>query len=534
MAFEDLLNKIRAKNQGKIPFEDTLSGIYAKLYKFLIEDKYMGSDLLFMLTYMAAIITANASRPEIFAYTGARSEYVSTKYIRRADLLVKRWGYSYVEALTNVAKKIENDMLFSMINRYANAIESGVPDNDYLTNELETIRNVYRSTFEQGIEMLKKWSDAYIAMLFSGALVGIIIMVSIAIYAPDNIQGTLSMSYMIILFISVLGVGTMYKAVPADPKTHRLPHGSPEQNMIHRMEKKIVPILGVIVLLLFLLGMNYGLILMLIGMLLFPLGIISYIDDGNITIRDAEFPTFIRGVGAVQGGKGTTIAPAIQDIDKKSLPSLEPLINAVFSKLNLGLDEDRTWQRFINDGGSYLIYKYLNIYRDALRLGGRADTVGQIVSYSMLDQVLLRDHRHTISMGFLVLLIPMHAMMVAIFLFLYHILVTMGDAIAEKMASFAEAGAALSSGQGASIAGAMTGSMFVFANFDKVAIGVYVIIIITMLTVSNIIAGKIVSGGDNSLVYFFASLLCLVTGLIYIVAPILTAMFFNIPQFQEV
>ena len=534
MVLDGIAEKLRAKNSGNIPFKGTYVAIRTKLHKFFIEDKFMASDLLFMLTYMAAIITANASRPEIFAYTGARVEYVSTKYIRRADLLVKRWGYSYVEALTNVAKKIENAMLFSMVNRYANAIESGVPDSDYLTRELETIRNVYKSNYEQGIEMLKKWGDAYISMLFSGSLVGIIIMVSIAIYSPTDIQGTLSVSYLIILFISGMGLTTMFRAVPADPKTHGLLQGSPEQNMIHRMEKKVVPILVIIVILLFLLGMNYGLILMLIGMLLFPLGVIGFIDDGNITLRDAEFPTFIRGVGAVQGGKGTTIGPAIQDIDKKSLVNLESLINSVFTKLNLGLDENRTWQRFINDSGSYLIYKYLNIYRDALMLGGKADTVGQVVSSSMLDQVLLRDHRHTMSMGFIVLLVPMHTMMVGIFLFLFNILLTMSTAISEKMSSMTEAGAALSSGTGSSIAGAISGSMFVFANFDEKAMGTYVVITITMLTVSNILAGKIVSGGDKYLIYFFTSLICVVTGMIYIVAPIIIGIFFNIPTFQGV
>ncbi len=535
MALEAFFDRIRASNNGKIPFEETAADIRARLYKFFIEDKFMGSDLLFMLTYMAAILTAEASRPEIFSYTAARREYVSTGYIRRADLLVKRWGYSYVEALTNVAKKIENEMLFSMINRYANAIESGVPDDAFLTQELETIREVYRSSYEQGIEMLKKWGDAYIAMLFSGALIGIIIMVSIAIFAPDNIQGTLAMSYMIILLISVIGITTMFKAVPVDPKSHGLPQGSPEQNMIHRMEKKIVPILAIIVLLLFLLGMNYGLVLMLIGMLLFPLGVIAFIDDGNITLRDAEFPTFIGGIGSIQGGKGTTIGPAIAGIEKKSLPTLIPLIEGIYTKINLGLDEIRSWQRFVNDSGSYLIYKYLNIYHDALRMGGKPDVVGQIVKSSMLNQILLREHRQSMAMGFVTLLIPMHAMMVAIFLFLFEILNTMASAIAERMASFSEAGAALSGGSGgASLASAMGGSLFVFQNFNEDEIRVYVIIIITMLTVANVIAGRIVAGGDRSLAYLFTSLLCAITGMMYIIAPIMIGIFFNIPDFQEV
>lgn len=532
--FESLLERLRQSNNGEIPFEGTIQNIRAKFYKFFVEDKMMGSDLLFMLTYMAAILTANASRPEIFAYTGSRKEYVSTKYIYRADILVKRWGYSYVEALVNVAKKVENEMLFSMINRYANAIESGVPDSDFLTRELDTIRSVYRSTYEQGLEMLKKWGDAYISMLFSGALVGIIIMVSIAIFAPDDVQGTLSISYLIIFSISALGITTMYKAVPADPKTHGLSQGSPEQNMVRRMERKVVPILAAIVLLLLLLDMNYGLILMLIGMLLFPLGVIGYIDDGNITLRDAEFPTFIRGVGAVQGGKGTTIGPAIADIDKKSLRTLEPLINGVYTKLNLGLDDKRSWQRFINDSGSYLIYKYLNIYRDAIQIGGKADKIGEVVSSSMLDQVLLREHRHTLSMGFLTLLVPMHAMMVGIFLFLFHILVTMSDAITAKMATLGESSAALSSGQGASIASSVSGSMFVFANFDAKVVGTYVVITITMLTIANTLAGKVVAGGDRSLIYFFSSMLCAVTGLLYIVAPIIIGIFFSIPTFEGV
>ncbi|HWQ68057.1 MAG TPA: archaellar assembly protein FlaJ [Methanospirillum sp.] len=534
MVFDGILNRLREANQGTIPFEGTVISIKSTLMRFFVEDKAMGTDLLFMLTYMAAIITANASRPEIFAYTGNRREYVSTKYVRKADILVKRWGYSYVEALVNVGKKIENEMLFSMLNRYANAMESGVPDNDYLNGELDTIRSVYRSTYEQSIEMLKKWGDAYIAMLFSGALVGIIIMVSIAIFAPDNIQGTLSMSYMIILFISVLGLTTMFKAVPSDPKTHRLPDGSPEQNMIHRMEKKIVPILAIIVLLLIVLGMNYGLVLMLIGMLLFPLGVIAFIDDGNITLRDSEFPTFIRGVGAVQGGRGTTIGPAIAAIDKKSLPYLEPLINGVYTKLNLGLDEKRIWIRFVNESGSYLIYKYLNIYRDAVKLGGKADVIGEIVSKTMLDQILLREHSHTISMGFLILLVPMHAMMVGIFLFLFNILLTMSNAITSQMATLGESGAALSSGQGASIASSVSGSLFVFANFNEGEMKLYVIITITMLLISNIMAGKIVAGGDRSQIYLFASLLCAVTGLIYIIAPIVIGIFFSLPKFAGV
>jgi len=181
----------------------------------------MSADLLFMVTYMASITTADATRPEIFAYTAARKEYVPSKYIAKVEFFVKRWNYSYVQALTIIAERTHNEMLRSMMDRYANSIESGVPDEDFLTRELSTIRSVYRNTYEQGLEMLKKWGDAYIAMMFAAALVGIIMMVSVAIFTPDNLEQTFTLSYLVVLAVAVFGVFTMYRAVPSDQKTHR-------------------------------------------------------------------------------------------------------------------------------------------------------------------------------------------------------------------------------------------------------------------------------------------------------------------------
>ena len=184
--------------------------------------------------------------------------------------------------------------------------------------------------------------------------------------------------------------------------------------------------------------------MLIIGFMLLPLGIIGYLDDSNIIKRDEDFTSFVRSLGAVMGGKGITIGHALAEIDSKSLVQLEPLVNSVYSKLNLGLDEKQSWEKFIGESGSNLIYKYLNIFRDSCELGGAPDKIGAIVGSSMLEQVLLREKRNTVSMGFVVLLIPMHAMMIAIFLFLFHILLTMSKAITSVMSSVGSMGEGLS------------------------------------------------------------------------------------------
>ncbi|MDD1660330.1 MAG: archaellar assembly protein FlaJ, partial [Methanomicrobiales archaeon] len=306
---------------------------------------------------------------------------------------------------------------------------------------------------------------------------------------------------------------------------------SREQAMIRRLERPMVIATLCAVPILLLIGASAGVVFILVGVTLAPLGIIGFLDDGLVVARDRDFPTFIRSLGSVMGGKGVPITLAIADIDRKSLDAICPLIDATYSKLNLGLNENKVWERFIGESGSNYIYKYMNIFRDAVALGGNPDRIGQIVHTSMLEQVLLREKRHMIAMGFVTLLVPMHAAMIAILMFLFSIMLTMAKAIIAVMETLGMNEAALSS---STSLGGMASGMNMFVNFPEGMMTTYVVIIITLLTISNILAGKIVYGGDRYITYLFTAILTIVSGIIYLVAPIVVAMFFNFPTFTGV
>jgi len=516
----------RAKEGGKLPFADQVKRIGAFIEQ-VDEEKRIPADLLFMSTYMASITTAGVSRPDIFLYTGKRYEYVPTRYVAKVDYFVKRWNYSYAEALKIVAKKVKNEILQSVFNRYANAMESGVPDEDFLERELATIRSVYRNTVEQGLEMLKKWGDAYIAMLFSGVLVALIIMLSVAIFSPGGIDSTLNLSYLIVILISVFGLVTMYRAVPEDRRTHGLADRcSREQSTIRRLERPLLLVTGAGCLILWITGMNAGFIFLLAGILLAPLGILGFLDDNRIVGRDSDFPTFIRTLGSVMGGKGVPMVQGFLEVDRASLPKIRDLVDSIYSKLNLGLDENQSWNRFIGESGSNNIYKYTNIFRDSVTLGGSPDKVGLIVGTSSLEQVLLRDKRHSVSMGFVTLIVPMHAAMVGILLFLFHIMVNISKAIQSVMGSLSDTQTAIS---GSSSIGGMVSGMNFLVNFPEDKMTTYVMIVIILITISNIIAARIVYGGDRYIYYLFATIFLTISGLLIIIAPIVVGIFFTIP-----
>jgi flagellar protein FlaJ len=522
-----------------LPFASTIDDLKKKLNQ-LTEDKRMGADLLFMTTYMASLGLANATRPEIFSFAANRKEYLSSVYIEKVDTYAKKWGYSYAESLSIVAERVNNVILKSMLNRYSNAIESGVPDDDFLKNELSTVRTVYRSQVEQGLEMLKKWGDAYIAMLLSGTVIAVVMMISIAIYAPAGIQDTLNIAYFIILAISVGGNALMYTSVPDDPKTHGLmTRASKEQDTIHAMERIIVPLTIIAVIVMALLGIHAGLIFLLIGILMAPLGIIGFIDDANITLRDADFSTFISSLGAIMGGQGTTAVTALGTIDRKSLPAIEYLVDSVYSKMNLGLDNKQIWDKFIGESGSNLIYKYLNIYLDTVTLGGPAEPIGKVVGSSVLEQTLLREKKDMHAKSFFVLLIPMHVAMIGIFVGLYQIMVVLTSSVAKMMTQFqatsaAAAGSASGAASGAGVsAGSALGGMTMLSNFPEKEMMTFVVIILTIITVSNIVAARIVGGGDRYMYYFYTAIFCTCSGFVLLVAPIVVGMFFDPAALQN-
>ena len=517
------------KPEGRaIPFASHIKRLKEKIAQ-VTEDRKMGADLLFLNTYMASLAIANASRPEIFAYASNRKEYISAKYITKVDMYVKKWNYSYSEALGIVADRTKNTILRSMLNRYANAIDSGVPDDDFLKNELSTVRSVYRSQVEQGLEMLKKWGDAYIAMLLSGTVICVTIMISIAIYSPQGLDTTLNMAYAIVLTICVFGNLLMYTSVPDDPKSHGLTERtSKEQQTIHAMERIIVPLTVGAFIIMTLLGINAGLIFMMVGILMAPLGIIGFIDDSNITLRDNDFSTFIRSLGAIMGGQGTTAVHALATIDKKSLTALEPLVNSVYSQMNLGLDNKQIWDKFIGESGSNLIYKYLNIYLDTVIMGGPPEPIGTVVGSSVLEQTLLREKKDMHARSFIVLLAPMHMAMVGIFVVLFRIMLTLTGSVSAMMGKFAAANAASGGASAGGVsAGSALGGMSMFTNFPEREMGNFVVISLTIITISNIVAARIVGGGDRYMFYFYAALFCTLTGLILLIAPIGVNIFFS-------
>ena len=508
---------------------DELS-IKLKNYK---NELYMSNDLLFSLTYMASISTANLSRDKIFASISDKNEYCPSMYFNQVRELAQNWHYDYAHACELISEKVTNDRLRELLNRLSNAISAGEPDNEFLTKEWELFKTKRKDEFERDLETTKEWSNAYTALLISTALIAIIILLSVILYNLGNPSKTLHSTMFIVFLMAFFGVGLLFQASPKDSKVHGLKIKSTEQAFISKWTPLTLIVSTLIVILLTVVPAFFGPVdfyvdikgigMILAGLVMLPVGIQANRDVVKIDQRDETFTTFIRSLGSIVSGSGLTVSKALLKIDPKNLGELKVMSQELYKRLASGLDPKLCWERFVGETGSYLIYKLTNVFVDAINLGGDAETVGELVSSSNLELVLLRMKRDRISKAFTVLVIPLHVAMVGLLLFMGQILTVFTTIIAGLFVQFNISGSELDG-----IPGGLGGmNLGIFGGVPLDLLGQFVIVTILILTVANTLAIVAVKGGPMYLAIYYGVTLFVVTGILMIVIPPLVASTFS-------
>jgi archaeal flagellar protein FlaJ len=229
MEIAEIKNIFNKKFNSQLTFDKLFLSL--ENYK---KELYMSNDLLFSLTYMASISTANLTRDRIFASISEKKEYCPSVYFNQIRELAQNWHYDYAQACELVSEKVTNDRLRELLNRLSNAISTGEPDNEFLTKEWKLFKTKRKDEYERDLETTKEWSTAYTALLVSTSLVSIIVLLSVILYNLGNPARTLYSTMFVISIMSILGVGLLFKGSPKDSRAHNLKIKSKEQIFVYK------------------------------------------------------------------------------------------------------------------------------------------------------------------------------------------------------------------------------------------------------------------------------------------------------------
>ena len=511
---------------------------HERIDKVSSDNLVIGFDLLSNLTYMWVLSTGSLSRSRIVEQC-ARQRLKTAVFFEYIYVAAERMKMSYAQAFQIVAEKARASSVKSLLLRFAAAMSSGESEREFIAQEAATEAERYGNEYQRSVENLRKWTDAYAAVLISVTLIMVVSLVS-------SLMGSLGSNFIIIMactlfFITSIGVYIIKAVAPVEKTPYDGPrHGTRER----RMARSLLFLLGPVGLALAaLIGpqfdplSGFSVAFLIIGVFLLPAGYYAWKDDASVRKLDSELHTFLRSVGNVAGATGSTLTESLKALDTASMGSLQPHVERLKVRLAAKLPTHDCWEKFRQDTGSDLVNRSTHMLVDGSELAGRPDQVGRICSTFALKVTQLRATRALTASTFSFLALPMHATMTFILVFVLEIVTNFNaklSSVSAGTAGRAQAefevpdSMALPPGIYLPKQGDLGSGADIFGAQDVSLITYTILMVIIILTVANTLAPKFAAGGSHLKVASFLSVMLLISGIVLAAVPYITSKLFGL------
>ncbi len=464
-------------------------------------------DLVTQLTYMSAIATAGISRAQLFEHT-ANLNYSTSVLFRRIHWAAQRLNYDYAQACEVVAETLTDENMRSLLLRFASALASGEGEAAFLAREMEVQLELYGKQYERDLETLQRWTDAYVALMVSAALIVVISLVSMMIYSMG--AGLIVGLAAVVIGTTFIGSYIVYTVAPLEIKGCSLADFSHERHFAALLARYVLPVglaasAGVM-----LLGFSLAVAFITMSAFLFPVGMLAFREDRQIDRRDRDIASVLRAMGSMVTAMGSTVGEALTRMNRRSLGSLEPQVKRLHVRLRNGLRSDLSWTRFAAESGSEMVSRSVRIFWDGVRLGGDAEGISRLASALAMKVSLLRASRKLVSSTFTFVMIPLHVALLSILLFVSQVLVIFGT----KMVEVQSQGLDTSVASDASVTPTL-----LFAAPNMAFVRSFIVAVILVLTLANTFAPYAASGGHPYKLCLYGAIMCFLSGVAMLVIP---------------
>lgn len=519
-------------------FMSSMMFSHKRVEKVTSDDGALSFDLLSQLTHMSIMSLGGISRDRIFKSSGEVLVGTGT-FFSHVYKLVKSAGMEYSQALKLVAGMTRAASIKSLFLRFSAAISSGESERDFVVQERDSSSERYKNEYDRNIENLKKWTDAYAAILVSVTLIMVVSLVATMMATMDS--GFVMMMAGTVVMIAGLGTYLIYRAAPVEAHTY---DGRKSMTFYRAVSRKAlfigIPIGLVSAILIgsrFELFAGTAIAFTCVGTSLLPAGLLAMKDDSNVRKLDSSLHTFLRTVGNIAGSIGSDLGRALEHVDFGSMGHLSPYARRLHLRTKSGIDTDICWDAFRDESGSELVNRTTRMLAEGVEAGAKPELAGAITSEYAMTVSQLRAKRGLTASTFTFLTVPMHATMIFILVFITEVLVHFNEKIesaAAQVSGFTGSGVMLPEGlsmpPGLAIGGgsSISPGQFLLGSGDLGHSSLLIVGVILALTLANGVAPKFAAGGSNLKIAFHLSVACLISGIVMGVVPVVAGRLFTI------
>jgi flagellar protein FlaJ len=407
-----LLEAKKIKERSKLSLRDRILSL-----RYARTTKYQWHTMPFFLMYMLACAYADISSLELVK-AAARSNFESiTKFMKKIFLLVEI-GIDLPRSIEITRKEARLPYLRDFLQRFAQIAKIGEDVVAFLNKEYNTFMIMYSSDAERSHTRLRRFTEAYSAILSSAVLIVMVIIFSGMIWGAglEMISVTVPGVIAIYAFFSVLFYvySPLIRLVSCGERSEEL-------TRLLKLDKLVLRVtlaLSVCVLALLMLGLlprDFGLILEAVtGLPALLIGYFGLRKTKKIEVLDERFPEFITMLATSLSTLGTSLMFAFQDIARLDFGKLSSYVKRMATRLGLGISKNTSWSSFKKETSSELVRIHVDAFVEANSYGAPAKLFGPLITNSSILLLSLRKRAGETAALMKGIVVPMHPVLCAI------------------------------------------------------------------------------------------------------------------------
>jgi len=389
-----------------------LAMVVAIIYPKLAQDrkrKQIRQRFHLFLTHITVLSMTNINRVEIFRTLAEEDEYDAlAEEMGHLVAMVDTWNQSLDDACRLRAKQTTSPLLTDFLERLAYTVGGGQQISEFLIDEQDTIIQQFVTRYEADLGKLDVMKELYMSMMLS---VAFILVFAIVLPILTGTSPTLLIGGTIAMFtiVQVAFIYAVHVISPYDPLWYI--EETEGTGPLTRIPRALAIGIGCSILLAVVMGLAlFGIVPGIASRVPLPIMVAIPVtplllpgwrmrqEEQKVKVRDGEFPSFIRALGAVESVKQTSTGSVLESLRRKDFGALTDNVDALYKRLNMRIDDIRSWRLFAAETGSYLIQKFGDMYVVGRQMGGDPKVLGQVISENQNEVLKVREQRDQATM----------------------------------------------------------------------------------------------------------------------------------------
>ena len=360
-------------------------------------------EMLFFMIRMGILAEAGMAKKDMFDMRSEMEDFQKEGLAREVGKiykLVETWNVNLGDACRIVSKRTPSKLFSDFLDRLSHTIDTGGEPEEFFKREQKAFKNNYEVEYRGTLFKLEILMELFIAIVIIATFFEFFVVIMPFLNYSDSTLFFIGVPFLFI-FLELVYLFFLQASMPRE----QLRHGT---GLLSESERGELAGLGLAVVLtiaftglafLFLRDwfLDDTLMPLLAAMITTPLalaGLQASSNDRAIIRIEDSYPAFIRSLGGSASSGGTGTLQALEKLKTHDFGPLTEHIKALFKRIKLNIDGERSWDHFGAETGSDLVAKFSKMYMKGVKAGGNHEGVSEVVSKNFLDVMGLRRHRY--------------------------------------------------------------------------------------------------------------------------------------------